>query len=78
MKMPTTKKTKKKIDNTFTANRDDTVVFATCEGCDSDYNTAAHISCPHCKDDRRTRNGRDTDEDGTPLPLDKMMGWFRF
>ena len=66
--MPTTKKTKKKIDNTFTTNRDDTVVFATCEGCDSDYDTAAHSTCPHCRDDRRTRNGRDTDEDGTPLP----------
>jgi hypothetical protein len=79
MKMPTTKQNKKKkISNEFTADRDDTIVLGTCEGCDSDYDTAAHSTCPHCRDDRRTRNGRDTDEDGTPLPLDKMMGWFRF
>lgn len=74
--MPT-KKTKK-IDNTFTADRDDTVVLGTCEGCDADYDTNKHTSCPHCRDDRRSRAGRDTDDDGTPLPLDKMMGWFRF
>ena len=68
---------KKKIDNTFTADKDNTVVLGTCEGCDSDYDTALHVSCPHCKDDRRTRAGRDEDDDGTPLPLDRMMGfWF--
>ena len=76
--MPTTKQNKKKKISNETADRDDTIVIGTCEGCDADYDTAAHISCPHCKDDRRTRGGRDTDEDGTPLPLDKMMGWFRF
>jgi len=69
---------KKKIDNTFTADKDRSpVVLGTCEGCDSDYDTALHVSCPHCKDDRRTRAGRDEDDDGTPLPLDRMMGfWF--
>ena len=73
-----TKKTKKKqIDNTFTADRDETVVLGTCEGCDSEYDTAAHISCPHCKDDRRTRGGRDTDSDDRAIPLDRMMGWWR-
>ena len=74
--MPTTKKTKK-IDNTFTTDRDDTVVIGTCEGCDADYDTNKHTSCPHCKDDRRRRGGADSDEDG-PVPLDRMMGWFRF
>lgn len=73
--MPT-KKTKKKISNEFTTDRDDTVVLGTCEGCDADYDTAAHISCPHCKDDRRRRGGVDSDDDG-PVPLDRMMGfWF--
>ena len=76
--MTTTKKTKKKIDNSFTANRDDTVIIGTCEGCDSDYDTALHSACPHCKDERRSRRGRDTDDRDNPLPLDKMMGWFRF
>jgi len=76
--MPTTKKTKKKISNEFTADRDDTVVIGTCAGCDSDYDTNKNSTCPHCRDDRRSRSGRDTDENDNPLPLDKMMGWLRF
>lgn len=75
--MPTTKKTKK-ISNEFTADKDDTVIIGTCEGCDSDYDTNKHTTCPHCRDDRRTRAGRDTDENDNPLPLDRMMGWFSF
>jgi predicted amidophosphoribosyltransferase len=70
---------KKKIDNTFTADKDtNPVVFGTCEGCDAEYDVNTYNACPHCRDTNRSRRGRDTDEHDNPLPLDRMMGWFRF
>ena len=68
---------KKKISNAFTADKDETVVLGTCEGCDSDYDINTHNACPHCRDTNRSRRAPDTDEGGDPLPLDRMMGWFR-